>query len=94
MLVFGAGATFSDIMETEIAKLTPTLAQVARTVGSPQIRHTGSIGGNIAIAFPAWDSLCPVGSGIRGESELYTPGEVRSHVGIRHRREKDPAHQG
>ena len=53
MLVLGAGVRFSDIMETEIAMLAPALAQAARTVGSPQIRNTGTIGGNIATASPA-----------------------------------------
>ena len=57
MLVLGAGVRFTDIMETEIAKLAPALAQAARTVGSPQIRNTGTIGGNVATASPAGDSL-------------------------------------
>lgn len=33
----------------------PALAQAARTVGSPQIRNAGTIGGNVATASPAGD---------------------------------------
>jgi carbon-monoxide dehydrogenase medium subunit len=36
------------------------LAQGASTVGSPQIRHRGTIGGNIANASPAADTLPPL----------------------------------
>lgn len=35
----------------------PALAQAARTVGSPQIRNAGTIGGNVATASPAGDAL-------------------------------------
>jgi CO/xanthine dehydrogenase FAD-binding subunit len=35
----------------------PALAQAARTVGSPQIRNAGTIGGNVATASPAGDTL-------------------------------------
>ena len=33
------------------------LAQAARTVGSPQIRAAGTIGGNVGMASPAGDGL-------------------------------------
>jgi CO/xanthine dehydrogenase FAD-binding subunit len=35
----------------------PGLAQAARTVGSPQIRHAGTLGGNLGTASPAGDGL-------------------------------------
>ena len=35
----------------------PALAYAARTVGSPQIRNAGTIGGNLATASPAGDTL-------------------------------------
>jgi len=41
----------------ELAQLVPALAQAARTVGSPQIRAAGSIGGNLGTCSPAGDSL-------------------------------------
>jgi CO/xanthine dehydrogenase FAD-binding subunit len=56
-IVLGAGCTYTAIMEPEIADLVPALAQAARTVGSPQIRNAGTIGGNIATASPAGDTL-------------------------------------
>ena len=56
-LVLGAGLRFADIIGSELAGLAPALAQAARTVGSPQIRNTGTIGGNIATASPAGDII-------------------------------------
>jgi CO/xanthine dehydrogenase FAD-binding subunit len=41
----------------EIARLVPALAQAARTVGSPQIRAAGTLGGNLGTCSPAGDSL-------------------------------------
>jgi CO/xanthine dehydrogenase FAD-binding subunit len=49
----GAGATWAEL-ETSNHR---GLAQAARTVGSPQIRATGTIGGNVATASPAGDGL-------------------------------------
>src|SRR2546423_6316341 len=44
-------------MRPPIATLVPSLAYAARTVGSPQIRNAGTIGGNLATASPAGDTL-------------------------------------
>ncbi len=57
VLRLGAGVTFAEICEPGIAALVPALAQAARTVGSPQIRNAATIGGNIATASPAGDSI-------------------------------------
>ena len=53
----GAGVTYRDLEAGKIGELVPALAQAARTVGSPQIRNAGTIGGNVATASPAGDML-------------------------------------
>ena len=49
----GAGVTWSRIESAG----PPALAQAARTVGSPQIRNAGTLGGNVGTASPAGDGL-------------------------------------
>jgi len=49
----GAGVTWDRLEHGEHL----ALAQAARTVGSPQIRAAGTIGGNIGTASPAGDAL-------------------------------------
>ena len=53
----GAGVTYAELMTEPLASLLPALAQAARTVGSPQIRHAATIGGNVGTASPAGDGL-------------------------------------
>ena len=53
----GAGVTYGELMSEPLASLLPALAQAARTVGSPQIRHAATIGGNVGTASPAGDGL-------------------------------------
>jgi CO/xanthine dehydrogenase FAD-binding subunit len=51
----GAGVTFARVM-TELGELAPGLAMASRTVGSPQIRVRGTVGGNLGSASPAGDA--------------------------------------
>ena len=68
-LVIGAGATYTSLLDPAFAALAPALAQAARTVGSPQIRNTGTLGGNLATSSPAGDTL-PVLAALDATVEL------------------------
>jgi len=56
----GAGLTYAEAMEEPLAALLPALAEASRTVGSPQIRNRGTIGGNLGTSSPAGDALPPL----------------------------------
>jgi CO/xanthine dehydrogenase FAD-binding subunit len=56
-LEIGAAATFAQLELDPVAQFVPALAYAARTVGSPQIRNAATLGGNLATASPAGDSL-------------------------------------
>jgi CO/xanthine dehydrogenase FAD-binding subunit len=53
-LRLGAGVTYTRVIG-ELAGVLPGLAMAARTVGSPQIRNRGTVGGNLGAASPAGD---------------------------------------
>ena len=53
----GAGVTYRELEREPLASWMPALAQAARTVGSPQIRHAATIGGNVGTCSPAGDGL-------------------------------------
>jgi CO/xanthine dehydrogenase FAD-binding subunit len=55
----GAGVSYTRII-TELATRLPGLAGAARTVGSPQIRNRGTVGGNLGSASPAGDAHPPL----------------------------------
>ena len=60
VLRLGSGLTYAEAMEAPLAELLPALGEAARTVGSPQIRNRGTIGGNLGTASPAGDALPPL----------------------------------
>jgi CO/xanthine dehydrogenase FAD-binding subunit len=59
-LRLGAGVTYTELMQPPLADVLPALAEASRTVGSPQIRNRGTIGGNLGTASPAGDALPPL----------------------------------
>ena len=59
-LRLGAGLTYSEALRRPLAEVLPALAEASRTVGSPQIRNRGTIGGNFGTASPAGDALPPL----------------------------------
>jgi CO/xanthine dehydrogenase FAD-binding subunit len=71
----GAGVTYTRVIE-ELGHLLPGLAMAARTVGSPQIRNRGTVGGNLGAASPAGDSHPPL---LAAEAEV----EIASVRGTR-----------
>ena len=59
LLRIGAGVTYTRIIE-ELGDRLPGLAMASRTVGSPQIRNRGTVGGNLGSASPAGDAHPPL----------------------------------
>jgi CO/xanthine dehydrogenase FAD-binding subunit len=59
VLRVGAGVTYSRAI-ADLGDRLPGLAAASRTVGSPQIRNRGTIGGNLGSSSPAGDALPPL----------------------------------
>ena len=59
LLRVGAGVTYARIIH-ELGDRLPGLAMASRTVGSPQIRNRGTVGGNLGSASPAGDAHPPL----------------------------------
>jgi CO/xanthine dehydrogenase FAD-binding subunit len=59
LLRVGAGVTYRRVVD-ELATRAPGLAAASRTVGSPQIRNRGTVGGNLGSASPAGDAHPPL----------------------------------
>ena len=55
----GAGVSYARIID-DLATRLPGLAMASRTVGSPQIRMRGTVGGNLGSASPAGDAHPPL----------------------------------
>ena len=59
-LRLGSGLTYTEALSGALAAELPALAEASRTLGSPQIRNRGTIGGNLGTASPAGDALPPL----------------------------------
>lgn len=68
-VTIGAAVTYSEMLVGPLVEMVPALAQAARTVGSPQIRNAGTLGGNLGTCSPAGDGL-PVLSALGAVVEL------------------------
>jgi len=62
LIRLGAGVSYARLID-ELGGLLPGLAMAARTVGSPQIRNRGTVGGNLGAASPAGDCHPPLLAG-------------------------------
>ena len=71
----GAGVTYTRLI-AELADRLPGLAIASRTVGSPQIRNRGTVGGNLGTASPAGDAHPPL---LASDAQV----EVASSLGVR-----------
>lgn len=71
----GAGVSYTRIID-ELGDRLPGLAMASRTVGSPQIRNRGTVGGNLGAASPAGDAHPAL---LAADAEI----EVRSVAGTR-----------
>jgi CO/xanthine dehydrogenase FAD-binding subunit len=59
-LRLASGLTYAEAMEPPLAEAALALAEASRTVGGPQIRNRGTIGGNLGTSSPAGDALPPL----------------------------------
>lgn len=68
----GPTTTFTEMMESEVLnRCLPLLVQAASSVGGPQIRNRGTIGGNIVSNAPCADVL-PAVLALEGNLELHS----------------------
>ena len=76
-VVIGSGVPYAAMENGPLAEVLPALAEAARTVGSPQIRAAGTLGGNLGTCSPAGDGL-PVLAALDATVELVSTRGTRS----------------
>jgi CO/xanthine dehydrogenase FAD-binding subunit len=77
-LCLGALSTHADLAAAPLVRRhAPALAEACASVGCPQTRNRGTLGGNLANASPAADSLPPL-LVLEAAVELHGPGGARS----------------
>ena len=76
-VVIGSGCTYRELLGPELSTALPALAEASRTVGSPQIRQTGTLGGNLGTCSPAGDTL-PVLSALDATIHVASADTARS----------------
>jgi CO/xanthine dehydrogenase FAD-binding subunit len=76
-VTIGAGVTYTELMQGALAELLPALAEASRTVGSPQIRNAGTLGGNLGTCSPAGDGL-PVLSALDADVRIVSASGERT----------------
>jgi CO/xanthine dehydrogenase FAD-binding subunit len=80
-IVLGARTTYTEIRRSELCREhLPTLVEAAATIGAAQIQNRGTLGGNIANASPAGDTL-PVLLSLDAEIEIAGPRGARTVPG-------------
>ena len=75
LLHIGAGVTYTRLVD-EVGERLPGLAIASRTVGSPQIRNRGTVGGNLGTSSPAGDAHPPL---LASDAQV----ELASTAGVR-----------
>jgi CO/xanthine dehydrogenase FAD-binding subunit len=93
-LWIGAGTTFAELRASSIVtERFPVIAEMSATIGALQIQNRATVGGNIANASPAGDSL-PVWLALGAEIELAgTDGTRRLPYAEMHRAYRETALQ-
>lgn len=76
-VVIGSGVPYAAMENGPLAEVLPALAEAARTVGSPQIRAAGTLGGNLGTCSPAGDGL-PVLAALDAVVELVSTRGTRT----------------
>ncbi len=71
-ITLGSGVTYSEVIECQLlCDTVPFLVEACRSVGSPQIRNLGTLGGNVVNAAACADSL-PVLVCLEADAHLWS----------------------